>query len=300
MRSDSPRLPVIRTAMQMSRRTVKTDKGSIRLPVEIPSFTESSNSDVPVQTCAVSALKAPLPLSNESSMSSNPSHVSSSPYLDPIPRRKLHWGQFKQKHAEKLYENWERDECRLESVSVDAPLFTKNPVFLESRSDTHALTLHFPAHKPVLFRPRQRKFSHLSYLSPPQRPAKVTVKSQRSRHHLPTPPQPVQVETESHMNASHREEEIYPVLKLTQIDSCELESSLSDPGDVLESIRERRKFKSREHPPIPPVARPIPTQGISLHMKYTEESAQVLGDTRSLLRRRSERMIIPARLLRDV
>lgn len=290
--------PVIRTAMRMSRRTIKVPKSTEASPYQsLSAFLP------PARTLSGNELLQPL-VSPQSGHDARPLQkhplleaISKSPYLKPAIKRKQQWGQFRDTNPERLYANWETDECELDdparSINRRDSGITKSAYSLNKRKS--------------LFRPQPIK---LGKSTPASHIPQPTITSPKARSYsIPSPLwksfQPVELPPlpgtlSANTSPSTRkalEIVIQPCVRLTAIDSEELDDSPAQIEPVLEKIREK---KSNKPVPKPQQAdlQMLRSFETSLKTRYSEETAIVLGNTSSLARRRSEQMTVPARLLR--
>lgn len=89
---------------------------------------------------------------------------------------------------------------------------------------------------------------------------------------------------------------IHPVVHLQRIDSEDLQESPRRVEEVLMRLKEKRSPKSMK---LQRTGRLQQGQATgSLMAKYNEETAHVLGNTQTLARRRSGQMVVPERLFR--
>jgi hypothetical protein len=111
--------PSIRSAMSMSRQTTKVPKSpnsvlfkSFSRPFPLPSAIPGDDLLQPLQS--------PQTVHSTRHPQKNPllEAIAHSQYLSHENRRKQQWGQYKEAHADKLYENWETDECTLEDKTT--------------------------------------------------------------------------------------------------------------------------------------------------------------------------------------
>jgi len=293
-------VPFIRTAMRMSRRTIKVPKHPDLQPFQ----RYSSLVNLPgVAIEAESVQPAPIPpVSRFFQRSSLPEVLVNSPYLSPVARRKPQWGHFREVHKDKMYENWEQDECALEQGSPSVTAQKDGSVTAKASSDFRQLP-----RKMSLFRPRPSKLGKSLTTSTSRPTATVSPKVRHystSNNHLKTSKSvhfPALKEATALPLPAHRTStydlHIEPVVYLTAIESEELDESPAKIEEVLEILRERKSGKVAEKPPEVALRRASEVV-LSSQSKYCNETAMVLGDTSSIVKRRNERMIIPERLFR--
>ena len=279
-------LPAIRTAMRMSR--------SIVQPAEAPSemvggFSAAADETHPMHfagSVRSSVRKATIRHKNTLSNSTLPSALANSPYLSPVVKRRPQWSLFQQEHPDKLYTDWEIDECRLEHMTSLSP---KNELRLGN--DLYGRTFNSTGRKVTLFRPKPQKTTNI------QRPIQVNVR----RTYIRKVNTDIRNTVIADKRVAEKEDEkepvrdfkIYPTLKLTAIESDELNNS-SGSSPITPHLRKKRQSIAK----VPGNTHISPTEP-RFTRNYTEETAEVLGDTRSIVRRRSQRMVIAARLLRN-
>lgn len=277
-------LPAIRTAMRMSRRTVKPDKGHVEVKSELQVCAEETSPVHTVETIRSLERKPTIQHKNPMSTSTFPSALVNSPYLSPVAERRPHWSKFHQQHPEKLYMDWEKDECRVDHLTSLSP---KNDLYGRTKCNWNG-------GKAILFRPKPRKGTDVHTTT--TRPIQVTNRRTYTRRVNTYVGNTVNhsVEDRKEEKEPVKDVEIYPTLKLTTIDSNELNNS-SDDSPLSPYLRQKRQSKVNLHsktylsPTEPRFTR-----------KYSDETAHVLGDTSSIVRRRSQRMVIAARLLKNI
>jgi len=260
--------PAIRTAMRMSRYNSPTLK-----PTEIPNFAASlCLSDEIAEDESVQSAK----------LRSLPS----------VPDRSRPWGQYRETLRSQLYQDWEKDECVLEEeVAVQhTALAAAKP----------AIDLRQPKKRLTLFRPQPIKTAKSSTI-PCVRPTmethpKVLSSAGLRKHCKPACLPPLQA-VSPQLSVTSKAQDLYPVVRLTIIESEELVESPVE--SAFEQLRVRKSPKMVEKPAETQVQRGNEGR-FSLKTKYCEETAAMLGNTSSLARRRSDRMIVAERLFRHI
>lgn len=290
--------PCIRSAMSMSRRAVTTPKSPNS------SLFQSFSSLFPLsQTSSGNHVLQPLqPVRSARHCHRSSYHevITHSPYQSHEKERKAQWGQYKETHADKLYENWETDECLLE----DKNEFNRS---LGSGISTSKSDCSFKVGPKIrLFRPCPIKvgqrhtithISHATATTPKSRSNSIPNKLwKHSKSALFPPLSAASSSPMSHHKAKHSEIVLQPTLRLTVIDSEELDES---PAQIVpEKKRDKRSEKPVPKPAESHIRRVSVPDASSNNTRYCEDTAAVLGDTSSLARRRSMQMVVPARLLR--
>ena len=315
--------PVIRTAMRMSRRTIKVPKSPEASPYQsvsapIPPPRTLSGSEL------LQPFLSPQRVQDTRLLQKHPllEAISKSPYRTPVIRRKQQWGQFKETHPERFYENWETDECGLEQwgqykESHPERLYANwetdecgldDQTRSIGRHDSGITKSAYNLNKrKSLFRPQPIKVGKpttTSYI-----PTHTTTSQKVRSNSIPSPLRksfqpvefpPISGALSANISPSmHRGSGlvIQPTVRLTVIDSEELDESPAQIEPVLEKIREKKSEKHAQKSQQANLQR-LRSFDTSLKTRYSEETAMVLGNTSSLARRRSEQMIVPARLLR--
>jgi len=290
-----PTVHTIRTAMRMSRHTVKAKKSlDAQSPFSLLTFH-------PPET-GVEREAVRLPGRKKTVRPSHDHHsalldgLANSPYL--ASDAKPEWDTVRDKHKEKPYKNWEIDECPLEEANVASPLphvhFHESDVVASNPVD-----LKIDRKRPLLFRPHPIKASKSTLLSPIRPTLDVHTRARhRTIHHsaLKQSQTLLSPHSEAAVQSSvlPKAPVLQLVLRITAIESADLDES----GEGLEGVfKEPRAKRAR-------VQKPIQTHFHRLSAEYNpmtsynEETALVLGDTKSIARRRSGQMIIPERLFR--
>ena len=91
-----------------------------------------------------------------------------------------------------------------------------------------------------------------------------------------------------------------PTVRLTKIDSCDLDSSTSDSeaSAALQLLRQAHSARFKP-PPLPTYYEcPVDTTFRQINTDYELATAKVLGNTQTIAKRRSKAMVVPARLLK--
>jgi hypothetical protein len=91
---------------------------------------------------------------------------------------------------------------------------------------------------------------------------------------------------------------IQPELRLLRVTSEDLADSPRGFEDVLKEIRKKKNPKKTVK--LSHVRSPVHGICNSIMSRYNEETAHVLGDTKSQARRRSQQMVVPERLFRHM
>ena len=176
--------PSIRSAMSMSRKAATTPKS----PNSSLFHSFSGLSSLPNAISGhdvLQPLRPPQPVhsSRHSHRSSLHEVIAHSPYRPHENRHKLQWGQYKETHADKLYENWETDECTLEDKNMSTYSLGGGISTSKSRSSFKIGT------KVRLFHPRPikvGKFHTVSHILPAaattQKPRSNSIPSKLLKH----------------------------------------------------------------------------------------------------------------------
>lgn len=295
--------PSIRSAMSMSRQTIKVPKSPNFSPFQTFSRLFPLSSAIPGDDL-LQSLQSPQTVHSTRHPQKNPllEAIAHSQYLPHENRRKQQWGRYKEAHADKLYENWETDECTLEDKTTLAHSYE-----VGSSPSKSGCSFKQSTRKVNLFRPRPIKVGvsrTIAHISPAtatsQKPRSNSIPSKlwKPSKSVEFPPLSGALSTPIiHHKAKNSEIVLQPTLRLTVIDSEEFDESPAQIETVFEKIKEKKREKPVKKP-LETHVRRVSLAETSSNTRYSEDTAMVLGDTSSLARRRSQLMVVPARLLR--
>lgn len=288
---DAASLPAphtIRTAMRMSRPTVKAKKSlDAQSLLSLLTF-HPQETPVGGEAARLPGRKKTVGHAHGHHNSELLEGLANSPYSA---SKQPWWAAAQDKHKEQTYTNWETDECPLKEEDEDC----SSPHVCFQGSETVASAhVKIPWKRPISIRPQAMKVSKSAILSPVRPPFHTRVKVRHPTfHHSAHSQVPKQ---EALPSALPQPQFLQPVLRLMAIESGDLDDSGEGLEEVLKGLRER---KVRTQKPVWTDSHQQ-NRGYNLRSSYSEETALVLGDTKSLARRRSDRMFIPERLFRHM
>lgn len=324
MQSGSPRasLPAIRTAMRMSRKTVK-QRSVIHTKVKAPPDSNSEALGIPQESKQQESRDSAEVLQPPDESTEDAALSAKQPVRHKYARQ---WGKHKILHPEKYYEGWESDECPLEAQGAGMPLASgphqttqqsyETSSGLSATTSTSGLSspnttgVESPKSRGSSFSARRKVSLFRPYLSSSSSSTASLPKSPYSPK-LPTKPRKAaKLETQSSppesavpARATHQKRtmKVQPVVVLMKIESIELDSSSGDDAEqALQQLRSAHSARSSrllllslsrsENPSLQ--ASPNSTGG------YLMETAEALASTKSLVKRRTGTFSIPHRLFR--
>ena len=232
-----------------------------------------------------------------------------------VPRR-LRWKEILAAKGHSFLGDWENEECKLESDSLqmsDCSVSTR----VVNTSAHASVGVLGTKKRPILFRPKPLKFlSQKTCIGPASVasvPALSTPTSLKRTHSLSSRVKEAPVlrkPMSKTSSAALLPLSVLPlkpavqtlktniVLRFTQIDSNELDESENEAESVLMHLQAQRKPRRSSYEQW--MDPPKHISDAKCGQRYSEETAHVLGDTKSLAKRRSLQMKVPQRLFRHV
>lgn len=233
------------------------------------------------------------------------------------------WGKHKVQHPEKFYAGWETEECSLEVQGVSmvlahgpAPhhLIPKSSEVSASPSTTilnssgicwtdspkNTRSSFRLRKKMPLFRPQGTQATSVSLTLPTARKPEESepLQLRKSETQIHSCAKSLKSEFQRSTKQQHPIK-VLPIVKLTKIESTELESSSGDEtGQVLQQLRSSRSPRSSLLSVAPPQTQSA-LQPATSHC-YSMQTAEVLKSTKSLIKRRTETFNISQRLFKHI